>query len=289
MSTRAARSTGKAKTWRARFDARRFVQRPDWLWAFAAGLAACVLAYLANVALAEVAPGNAWGRTYGTLAALLMVAAALLGVRRRTMRFGLGRAQDWVQLHVYGGTLSVVLVLLHTGFRPPRSGFTAALLVLSLWIGASGLLGVALRKWIPRQLASGLSLEVLYERIPELTADLRARTEALVAPGSEPLRDFYRKRLAPDLARPRVRWIFFLDITGGIQERLREIDFLRRLLGEEDRGRLDELASLYRAKWEMDAHYTLQRALRWWLYGHVPPSLVLLLLVAVHVFSALYY
>ncbi|HXO22795.1 MAG TPA: hypothetical protein VOA87_22990 [Thermoanaerobaculia bacterium] len=272
--------------------ARRWVQRPEWLWAFAAATAACLLVYGINAAttgMAEVRPGSVWGRTYGALAALLMVGAALLGVRRRTMRWSLGRAQDWVQFHVYGGTLALLLVLLHSGFRRPVGGLGWWLLALTLWVTLSGLLGVVLRKWIPRLLASGLNLEVLYERIPELTADVRKRAEALMVSAPAPVEDFYRQRIAPDLVRPRVRLIYFLDITGGIQDRLREFGFLRRLLSPEERPRLDELESLYRVKLEMDAHFTLQKALRFWLYGHVPVSLVLLLLVAIHVVSVLYY
>jgi len=273
-----------------RVDFGRWVQRPAWLAAFAAGLAACLLALLLNALLSEVRPDNAWGRTYGTLATLLMLGAVLLGARRRTMhlsRLPLGRAQDWVQFHVYGGTLFLLLVLMHTGLRAPRAGLTAWLLLLSVWVAVSGLLGVAIRRWVPRLLTSSLGLEVLYERIPELTAGIRARCSALAAACSTPVQDFYRKRLAPDLARPRARWIYFLDPIHGIQERLRELDFLRGLLGADDRGRLDELQALYRAKLEMDAHYTLQRALRWWLYGHVPVSFVLTLLVGIHVVTVL--
>lgn len=270
----------------------RWVQRPDWLLAFAAATAVCLLAYLINALVAEVRPGSAWGRTYGALAALLMLGAALLGVRRRTMRLSrlaLGRVQDWVQFHVYGGTLAFLLVLLHTGFRRPVGTLGWWLLALTLWVTLSGLLGVVLRKWIPRLLASGLNLEVLYERIPELTADVRKRAEALMASAPAPVEDFYHQRIAPDLARPRVRLIYFLDITGGIQDLLREFGFLRKLLTAEERPRLDELESLYRVKLEMDAHFTLQKALRGWLYGHVPVSLVLLLLVAIHIVSVLYY
>ncbi|MFL6195881.1 MAG: hypothetical protein ACJ75H_17005 [Thermoanaerobaculia bacterium] len=273
-------------------NTRRWVQRPDWLAAFGAGLAACLLALLVNALVSEVRPGSGWGRTYGALAVLLMIAAALLGVRRRTMRLSsrpIGRTQDWVQLHVYGGVLFLVLVLMHTGLRLPGTGFTAWLLALSVWVAVSGLLGVALRKWVPRLLTSSLSLEVLYERIPELIEGLRPRCEALAATSATPVQDVYRRRLAKDLAGPRPRWIYFLDPKAGIQDRLRELDFLRRLLGPEDQGRLDELQALYRAKLEMDAHYTLQRALRWWLYGHIPVSFVLILLVGIHVVTVLLY
>ena len=44
-----------------------------------------------------------------------------------------------------------------------------------------------------------------------------------------------------------------------------------------------------RTKLELDVHRTLQRPLRWWLYVHVPPSVLLLALVAVHLVTVLYY
>jgi len=153
----------------------------------------------------------------------------------------------------------------------------------------TGLAGVGLRKWLPRVLASGLTTEVLYERIPELAAELRTKAEAVAAACSTPVRDFHRKRLAADLAAPRVRWIFFVDVTGGIQGRLRELSFLRGMLDPAERERVDELEALYRTKLELDAHYTLQRPLRWWLYAHVPVSLVLILLVVIHVVTVLVY
>ena len=267
----------------------RSVQRPEWLRAFAVAAAALLVVYLAGALFAGARTGNAWGVTYGALAAVLMLAVAALGARRRTMSMGFGRAQDWAQFHVYAGALFLLLVLMHTGFRWPRAALTWWLFALSLWVTLTGLAGVGLRKWLPRVLASGLTTEVLYERIPELAAELRQRAAALAAGCSAPVRDFHQKRLAADLAAPRVRWIYFVDITGGIQARLRELEFLRGLLDGEDRRRLDELETLYRTKLELDAHLTLQRPLRWWLYAHVPASLVLILLVAVHVVTVLMY
>jgi hypothetical protein len=265
------------------------VQRPEWLRGFAAAVSLSLLFLSIQAIFSEIRPGNAWGRTWGTGAALLITAAALLGVRRRRMRSGWGKTQDWVQLHVYGGALAAFLTLMHTGLRWPRSGLTAWLLALTLWVTASGLAGVALRRWIPRLLASALSLEVLYERIPELCTTLRRRAEAAVAPCSGPLRDFYHRRLAPAFAAPRVRWSFLFDITGGIERRLREFTFLRSRLTADEQERLDELEALYRTKLELDAHFTLQKPLRGWLYSHVPASLVLLLLMLTHIVSVLFY
>ena len=60
-------------------------------------------------------------------------------------------------------------------------------------------------------------------------------------------------------------------------------------LGGEDRGKLDRLEAMFRSKLELDAHYSLQRALRWWLLAHVPFTLVLVFLVIVHVWFAVRY
>lgn len=281
---------------RARLSAtaavRRWVQRPEWLLGFLAASGLLALVFALSLAFSGFSvPGAAspWGLTYGTLAILLLVAAALLSVRRRTVRWGLGRTQTWVQAHVYGGTLFLLLVLMHAGFEWPRSSLNQWLLGLSLWVVGSGLVGVVLRKWLPRVLASGLTTEVLYERIPELVEALRRRAEELAAGAPAPISDLHRRSLAPLLTAPRFRWIYFADVTGGIANRLREIDYLAERLPAADREMLEELRSVVGTKLELDVHYTLQRPLRWWLYAHLPPSMVLMLLVAVHLFAVLYY
>lgn len=265
-----------------------WVQRPEWLAAFLAALGLVLLVFVVGARISGVDPGNAWGRTYGTLAALFLLAAALLGVRRRQMARTWGRTQTWVQLHVYGGTLFLLLAVLHApGW--PDSGLGQALVIFSTWVVVSGLLGVALRKWIPRVLTSGLSFEVLWERIPEMSREVERRAQEAVAGASRPLADFYRRRIAPNLGEPRFRPRAFLDPAGRDPRWLRESDLVQGLLPEPERGKLAELRRLHRTQRELDAHYTLQLPLRIWLWAHVPPSLVLLVLVTIHVITVLYY
>ena len=272
-------------------SARRGAERWPWIFAAAGGL--CVAVYAVNVAIAEVRPGGPWGIGYGVAATVLLVAAALLGVRRRAMRFAsrrrLGSARAWLVVHLYGGSFFLLLVLMHSGFALPNGALTQWLLGLSLWTVLSGFLGLALQTWIPRVLSSGLAVEVLYDRIPELVDEIRGQAEQLAAESVEPIPALYERSLARLLEAPRRRWIYFFDITGGIRNRLRELEYLRGLLGPEERERLDRLQLLVESKLEIDAHYTLQRALREWLYLHVPTSLLLVVLVAVHVASVLYY
>jgi hypothetical protein len=255
----------------------------------------CGLVYLANAIWAEIRPSNIWGLSYGTAAAILLVGAALLALRRRMTRFalarGLGNARAWLQFHLYGGALFLLLTFMHSGFRQPQGILTWWLWFLSIYVAASGFIGVLMQKWIPKILTSGLAIEVVYERIPELIREISDKANALMqtcAPQSG-IKDFYKNTVAVALAAPQPRLIYCLDITGGIQSRLKQFEYVRRLLPSGEKEKLNKLEAFYKTKLEIDAHYTLQRILRLWLYTHVPASLVLLVLLGLHLFAVLYY
>lgn len=264
-----------------------------WRWGFAALAVVSGAVYAVDRVLFEPGPGNPWRLGYGVAAALLLVAVSLYAVRRRAVRpvsrLGLGRARTWLYLHQYGGLLVALLMLMHSGFRVPTGVVTWWLWALVLWSAATGLVGLGLQRWIPRVLASGLAVEAVYERIPELVDELRAMADRLAAACSEPVRALYARRVAPALAGPERRWLYFFDITGGKAAQLGEFDHLRRLLPPDEREKLGELSRLYKTKLQLDAHYTLQRALKLWPWIHVPTSLVVLVLLALHLAAVLYF
>ncbi|HSR51797.1 MAG TPA: hypothetical protein VLV83_13290 [Acidobacteriota bacterium] len=265
------------------------VRSPRWLLAFAAAVAIALAAAAVNVLTSDFRPASNWGIAYGISSALLLVAAAAYSVRRRAPGRGPGAARHWLYFHIYGGLLFLLLVMMHSGFRLPHGSLAWAMWLLSLWIVASGLLGLAVQRWIPRLLTSGLSTEANYERIPELVESVRSQADSLADQADEAIRRHYRSSLRPLMTAPRTRPIFFLDITGGIQSTLRQAEHLRGFLEAKDVADLDRLVDLFKTKNELDAHLTLQKALRWWLYTHVPVSLTLIVLVGFHIFTILYY
>jgi len=257
-------------------------------------LAACAAAFGANITLAEVRPGSSWAIAYGIAAAALMVLAGAYGLRRRSMqlasRLGAGSASAWLALHLHGGGLFLLLVLMHSGFALPSGWIAWWLWGLSLWTVASGLGGLALQRWIPRLLTSGLSVEAHYDRIPELAADIARRAEEGAAGSSPAIKSLYDRVVAPELAAgPRRRLLYFLDITGGMHSKLKEFRYLGGFLSADERRSLEQLESLYRTKLELDAHYTLQQPLRWWLYAHLPVSILLVAFVILHLVSVWLY
>lgn len=275
------------------FKLKNWIQSPAWFFTFAICSIICIVVFFLNVVISEARPYNTWGLSYGIAATILMSGVALYGIRRRiikyTKNYGAGSSKTWVQFHIYGGTLFLLLTFMHSGFRIPAGTLTWWLWFLSIWITLSGILGVLLQKWIPKILTSGLSIEVHYERIPELISEIKKKAENLIHNCDASISDFYRKNLALSLIGPEPRLIYYIDITGGIQSQIKQFDYLRKFLPAEEKRKLDQLELLYKTKLEIDAHFTLQKALRWWLYLHLPISIVLIVLVAMHLYAVLYY
>ena len=263
-------------------------KQPRW---FRATLAVCVVTLALYVALAWWAPwqpGRFWGLTYGSVAAALFVNAGLYPLRRRWQAWPLGTVQRWLQLHIYGSVVALVLVLGHMGFRLPTGAMGWWLFGLTVWTTATGLFGVVLQKWLPVRLARNLNIEVIYERMPEQVERLRAEAETLMTGAAESLRRVYDQDVAPLLAGPRLRWSAVFDLRGN---RARTIEPLTRMDGyieESDRDRLRALTVIVNDKLDLDVHASLQRALRFWLYTHVPPAMLLLGLLVVHVAAVVY-
>ncbi len=286
------RNKGNRKNW-LNFRIEKIVQSFTWFYIFLAATVLSIFTFILNAALSEVKAGNAWGLTYGSIATVLMVGAALYGVRRRSNKlapkFNLGKSFHWVQFHVYGGFLFMLFIFMHSGFSVPDGVLHLWLWCLSIWVTVSGLFGVVIQKWVPAMLSSALSVEVAYERIPELIRHIKKDADKLVSGCSEPVRDFYRKNVVRSLKAPRPKPIYYLDITGGIQRRLKQFEFLERVLSSEEQKKLSQLKLLYKSKLEMDAHCSLQKLLRGWLFVHLPPSILLLVLVLIHLYAVFYY
>ena len=225
----------------------------------------------------------------GVAAAVALFGTSFYAVRRRLPGRPLGRAAVWLEWHMYGGVLFLLLVLMHSGFGVPGGALNLALWLLSIWMIVTGLLGLWIQRWIPRAMTSGLADEVHFDRIPELVADLATRAEGFVASCSDPIQSFYQSSLAAKFASPQPSFIYYADVSGGRHSRRKQFEYLSNSLGAAEREKLGQLQTLFRAKLELDAHFSLQRALRWWLVAHVPFTVILLFLVVIHVVFVLRY
>ncbi|MGQ0735147.1 MAG: hypothetical protein ACT4QD_16030 [Acidobacteriota bacterium] len=264
-------------------------KKPAWMRATVGAGAVTLALYVALAWWQPWQPGRLGGLIFGSLAAALFVNAGLYPFRRRWQARPLGTVQRWLQLHVYGSVLAMLFVLIHMGFRWPAGTFGWWLFGLTVWTTATGMVGVLLQKALPIAMARHLRVEAIYERIPDLIQRLLAEADKLVTGAGETLSSLHAERVRPMLAAPAPRWSYVLDSRAARARQLEPLSRMEAFVDEGDRDRLRDLTAVVNDKLDLDVHSSLQRALRWWLYTHVPAAIVLLGLLVVHVFAVVYF
>jgi hypothetical protein len=262
-------------------------KRVAWFRGFLVAAVISTAAYAAATWWWVWSPGRWGGLTFGTLAAVLFLVDSLYPLRRRLMSWPFGNAQRWLQFHIYGGGLACLFVLFHVGFRLPGGQFGWWLLLLSLWTTATGLVGVYLQKYVPVVLASNLSAEAIYERIPELSTRLVGEADRLLVGAPDLIQRFYSGDLRKWLGTLAPSWSYVLDVRADRDRRMAPFREMSTFIPEQDRGRLADLQAIVGEKMELDIHYSLQRLLRVWIPLHAVPAIVLMGMLIVHIGAVL--
>jgi hypothetical protein len=262
---------------------------PQWLRSTLAAAAVALALYAALAWRWPWQPGRFGGLVFGTGAALLFVNAGLYPWRRRWRARPLGTARRWLELHVYGSALGFFCVLLHTGFRWPNGRIGWLLWLLAAWTTATGLVGLWLQRLIPKLLARRLTVEAIYERIPELRQTLVVEADALMNGASDALARTYAAEVRPSLVEPRVSLGWITGSTADREQMLRPLAEVGAFLDDGERARLRDLESIVHDKVDLDAQLSLQRILKGWLAGHVPTAIALLALLFVHVVAVIWF
>lgn len=133
---------------------------------------------------------SAVGFTCGVAGALIIIFEFLLWWRKKVRVWRIGRAQVWMRAHIWLGLQCVPLLILHSGFRWGGT-LSTVLMVLLIIVVVSGVWGLVLQQWLPRQMLDELPAETIYSQIDHLSDLLLADAERLVratcgpAPGEE--------------------------------------------------------------------------------------------------------
>jgi len=153
-----------------------------WIVIFAVIVAVAAAGYIPYAKTALHGPsGGSWpGLVYGIAGLALMVYASVLGLRRRVPTWRVGRATTWMKGHIWLGLAAYPLVLFHSGFHL-GGPLTLVLLVLLTIVVVSGVYGVVLQQFLPREMLARLPLETVYEQIDSVVTQLRSEADALVA------------------------------------------------------------------------------------------------------------
>jgi hypothetical protein len=184
-------------------------------------------------------------------------------------------------------------------------------MTLLIVVVLSGLFGAALQHYMPRVMTREVTMETIYEEIGHVRAQLLEEAEELMkqAAGADkkiaaengeqdssapavavldetaPLRNFYEQELKPFLEKPGVRG----SALGDEAQSHNAFAQLRTLVPNSLHITIEDLESIC----EEERQLTLQSQLHAWLHGwlllHIPLSLALILLGAIHAVMALRY
>jgi NAD-dependent dihydropyrimidine dehydrogenase PreA subunit len=227
------------------------------------------------------------GLALGILAALAFVGEMLYSARRRLL--APGRVRIWLQAHVHLGILGLVAAVLHAGLQWPTGSMGWALLGLSMWTTATGVLGRVLQKWAATSMGTGLRIEAVYQRIPGFVEKLRAEADALMVGASQVLTHFYEVEVRDSLSRVTPSWSYLFDVRAGQQATLAPLRRMVQFVEPEEKERVHDLIAIVTEKMELDAQHSLQGLLRTWPWLHVPAACLLMSVLIVHILAWLWY
>jgi hypothetical protein len=231
--------------------------------------------------------------------------AALLSLRKKYPTLRVGRVYAWMQAHVWLGTVCFPLILFHAGFSL-GGPLTTGLMVLLTTVVVSGICGLALQQFIPALMQRTLPTEIIYERADDELARLRqeldevfgAATEhekARPKPGQvlppegtperQVLQEFYQESVLPFLTRPSSK----TGVLATEEKANAAIGYLRKLIPPEYAEILNLLQTQIEKRRLIARQVRLHHILHGWLIVHVPLSLALILLAAIHAIAAMRY
>jgi len=291
-----------------------------WMLATLALLALSAAAYFLFSVWSPSGPrgGSAAGLTFGIVGYAMMLYAGLLGARKKKPTWRIGRTQTWMRGHIWLGLLSLILILFHGGFAF-RGPLTALLMTLFFIVIASGIAGALVQHYVPKMMTSRVPMETIYEEIPHVRAQLREEADQLVATicgppdggiapeyallGQQPesaavttlvdieqvdrvhFREVYMRKVRPFLDNPDNPGAELADPRRAAEV----FESLRRLLAAPVHGVLNDLENICEEEHQLRRQIRIYHWLHGWLLVHVPLSIALLVLGAVHAVMALRY
>lgn len=252
---------------------------------------------------------------FGVAAGALVVFASALGLRRRWLRLRVGSLVSWRHAHNVFGSLALVLALLHADMNP-GGALTTVLLGALFFVWVSGVVGSVIQATVPRLMTSRLGRETAsgdpragiigaWRRIHDLVvarcgpqpdealvaaearAGLSAPTtkEAKPEPGAAPLAEFYRTNVIELFASQRGNVGALATDAGAAIS----FDTLRASVDPRHHECIQEIERSIQDARAFKDEERLQRILTFWLLGHIPLGMLVLVLTLVHAAFALYY
>jgi len=234
---------------------------------------------------------------YGSISFLAILLLMYYGMRKRSYTAKHWPLRAWLSFHVYIGTVTLILVPLHAGFKFGFNIHTLAYVLLAIVV-VSGIIGAALYLLLPRrfkQFGEELTYPLGQSSAEELR-DIIRQMRALAVDKSQGFADACQAEIEYGIPKRHVGWGLLWRKRATTATVATQIEVFRDYLAhipEAEHGAFQSLARLATQKRYLQhrlvAQMRLQNLLEAWLYIHLPVSIVMLVVVIMHILVELYY
>jgi len=247
----------------------------------------------------RVSPNGATlvGLIYGIISFVAILLLMYYGMRKRSYTAKHWSLRAWLSFHVYIGTMTLLLVPLHAGFKFGFDIHTLAYVLLVMVVG-SGIVGAALYLLLPRRFepfGEELTYTMGHGTDEELRKIIR-QMRALAIDKSQEFADACQTEIEYGIPKRHVGWglVWRKSATAALVATQIEAfqDYLQHI-PEVEHEAFQNLARLATQKRDLEhrmaAQMRLQNLLEAWLYIHLPVSLVMFIVVIIHILVVFYY
>lgn len=223
----------------------------------------------------------------GWLLFALVLVLTFFNLRKKVPFLRMGKASFWLKMHICIGVFSGVLFFVHMGWSWPSGIFRQIFAWCFIIVFLSGLVGWWMSRTFPKRLTDA-GYETPFERMSDARNNLRQKAETLVlatkknkTPSLASLG--YADQLGVFFTKPCNFFAHLRASRSPQAEHASQFDEMDRYIGADDRENFENLRDLVTEKHMLDYQYSLQLALRLWLFIHIPLSYSLLIFSVLHI------
>lgn len=231
------------------------------------------------------------GYVLGIINAIIITFVTLYSVRKRIHGFLYGRLETWLNLHIRIGIISMLLVLMHTGYQI-HGVFAFTLFPAFVLTIASGIFGSVCYILIPHAISTKARDAFGREEITIRQMTLLKETHILAFHKSNPFKKIYEENIKPHLYNKRNGFLLFFNSFRTRRPPTALLEKLRKnsmSILEKERDGLETLLLNLCEKFELEEKLFSMNVIDRWRDVHIVLSAIMLSLLGIHIVSVFYF
>lgn len=231
-------------------------------------------------------PGGSWGHGVGIVATFVMLSNFLYAFRKN-FRFlkGKNSIKNWLKFHMFVGFMSPVVILFHAAFQ--TNNMVATLCYMSLiCVVLTGIVGRFLYGLIPMDGRRQMELPQLQVKIEKLKKNLNPILHQIKNP--QKVHALLKKTMQPTPEKMGFLNFIYSGVVDWVSMRL-EFSKLKPIFDNEEQYDefCDTIERIHQHKRQVIVFRTVKYLTGYWRVTHVGMAVVLVVVIAVHIYTAI--